>query len=468
MKKKENFNLKIYEKNLNNKYNLIPQNTKMNDTGKIKYLPPYFSEWNSTIYSFSKDFIKNMPLYNNLVNKLIKNYFNLLFLSNRYVIPKKRRLFLKDIYISNSKIKLTNSIAIITLYTVNLRKYLFTKYFNYFYYYSIKKEWEKSWDKDKQNWIWVKTNSISLTKIMKNKLLRFMNIEIFNSNLNNKFIINNYIYNNIKLDNIKTLLSYKFKLFNNYLISYNLYRKIYLTKEIKHIYYQYLTILYKYSHKYFIHNFKYENKNISFIAKLKSNLSKIYGKKIKLNLVNLKSIAFNSDIFTKSLSTKLKKRKFNLIKSMATIVNKGKFITKYQLEDKKLSSNKNKNLLENKYKNLSLVHNTNKNNLDFLLESIYSSNSKKRIRNIIFDQIKYKNIGGMRLEIKGRLTKRYRADRAIYKLHWKGGLKNIDSSFKGLSSTVFRGYLNSNILYSINKSKRRIGSFAVKGWIGGR
>jgi hypothetical protein len=44
MKKKNNLILKIYEKNLNNKYNLIPQNIKINDTGKMKYLPPYFSE----------------------------------------------------------------------------------------------------------------------------------------------------------------------------------------------------------------------------------------------------------------------------------------------------------------------------------------------------------------------------------------------------------------------------------------
>ena len=28
----------------------------------------------------------------------------------------------------------------------------------------------------------------------------------------------------------------------------------------------------------------------------------------------------------------------------------------------------------------------------------------------------YKNMGGIRLEVKGRLTKRYRADRSIYSL----------------------------------------------------
>jgi hypothetical protein len=66
------------------------------------------------------------------------------------------------------------------------------------------------------------------------------------------------------------------------------------------------------------------------------------------------------------------------------------------------------------------------------------------------------------------LTKRYRADRAIQFLKWKGGLKNVDSSFKGLSTVSFRGNTNSNVSYSLTRSKRRIGSFAIKGWIAGK
>jgi hypothetical protein len=77
-------------------------------------------------------------------------------------------------------------------------------------------------------------------------------------------------------------------------------------------------------------------------------------------------------------------------------------------------------------------------------------------------------MGGIRLEVKGRLTKRYRADRSIYFVKWKGGLKNIDSSFQGLSSVLFRGNTKSNTSYSLSTGKRRIGAFAVKGWIGGK
>jgi hypothetical protein len=72
-------------------------------------------------------------------------------------------------------------------------------------------------------------------------------------------------------------------------------------------------------------------------------------------------------------------------------------------------------------------------------------------------------MSGIQIEVKGRLTKRYRADRSIFSLKRKGGLKNIDSSFKGLSSILFRGNTKSNTSYSLSKSKRRVGAFAVKG-----
>ena len=88
----------------------------------------------------------------------------------------------------------------------------------------------------------------------------------------------------------------------------------------------------------------------------------------------------------------------------------------------------NWNLLENKYENLNLnsmiIY-----SLDNWLKESYNyyiyNNSTMKIYNNIFHSINYKNLSGIRLEIKGRLTKRYRADRALFKLRWKGGLKNI-------------------------------------------
>jgi hypothetical protein len=72
-------------------------------------------------------------------------------------------------------------------------------------------------------------------------------------------------------------------------------------------------------------------------------------------------------------------------------------------------------------------------------------------------------MNGVRLEIKGRLTTRYRADKAISRLRRKGGLQTIDSSYKGLSSVILRGYMKPNLEYSSYASTRRIGAFAVKG-----
>ena len=79
----------------------------------------------------------------------------------------------------------------------------------------------------------------------------------------------------------------------------------------------------------------------------------------------------------------------------------------------------------------------------------------------IFKSINYKNTCGVRLEVKGRLTKRYRADRAVFRMKWKGGLKNIDSAFKGLSTVTYRGFMDSNVEKSSSVSKRRIGAFGV-------
>ena len=150
-------------------------------------------------------------------------------------------------------------------------------------------------------------------------------------------------------------------------------------------------------------------------------------------------------------------------------------------------------LVDNKYKNLnisSIINNNNdllKDSLNKLLNNVYNktsleskliflspsggsgglssgsgNNENLNIRDIILDNINYKNMGGAKLRVKGRLTRRYRADRAVYKLKWKGGLKNIDSAFKGLSTVQYLGHRDSNVTVSSLASKRRIGSFGVK------
>lgn len=457
---KKNKNLNIFDKNIKNDYKLIPLNTKKSDLGKIKYLSPYFKEWNHTIYSFYKNDIKNISSNNILINNLIKTFFNLYLIKYKDIFSKKNYPFLKDIHISKVEIKYNNSIAMITLYTVNLRKYLFTRYINYFYYYSIIKKWSKVLNKKERKKIWIKQKPYSLTKFLEKRLLNFVIIrKSFTQYLNYTYLDKN--------NKLKKILNIRFKLLRNGIESYNLYKKIYLIKEIKYLYYKYLIVLYKYNYQYLFNNIKFKEENSSFINKLKYKISLILNKKVEFNIINLKSITYHTDIFTNLLAMKLKENNPKLVKNILTILNKGKVIKNTELLKKTLliNNNKSKKLLKNTYKNSNLISILSKNSFNSFLKNTYNS---KSIFNTIFNLIRYKNIGGIRLETKGRLTRRYRADRAIYKIYWKGGLKNLDTSFLKLPSSINRGHLNSNIAYSISRNKRRIGSFAIKGWISGR
>ena len=82
--------------------------------------------------------------------------------------------------------------------------------------------------------------------------------------------------------------------------------------------------------------------------------------------------------------------------------------------------------------------------------------------------LKHIKIRGIRVEAKGRLTRRFTASRSVFKMKWKGGLKNVDSSFRGLSTIMLRGYVKSNAQYSFISSKNRNGAFGVKGWVSNR
>jgi hypothetical protein len=74
-------------------------------------------------------------------------------------------------------------------------------------------------------------------------------------------------------------------------------------------------------------------------------------------------------------------------------------------------------------------------------------------------------MAGVRLEARGRLTRRFTASRSVFKVKWKGSIKNLDSSYKKLSSVILRGHAKSNIQYAIINSKTRNGAFGLKGWI---
>ena len=81
------------------------------------------------------------------------------------------------------------------------------------------------------------------------------------------------------------------------------------------------------------------------------------------------------------------------------------------------------------------------------------------------DSLKHKAVFGVRLEAAGRLSKRITASRSVYKLRYKGNLKNLDATFHGLSVLTLRGNIKPNLQYTNISSKTRNGSFGLKGWV---
>lgn len=388
-------NNNIFIKNINNKYKLIPLNTLINNVGETKYFPSDFKEWTNNIYYFNSNYIKNFPVYDLNINKLLKNYFELYLnrkiIKSKPISSRKKLLSLNKIFVSKAEIKHTSSKAIVTVYVYNRER------------------------------------------IVLLKKLSILNKDLF------KFFNFFYICKNISID------------------LYDKYFKNVLYKELINIRRSKLRLN--------INEFKFKD---IFLYKLSKLISKFYKKKVEFNIVNLKSIAYNTSIFTEILRKKLRNRNSKILRIMQFILSKGIVLKEKKMKKKgRLIKNVNFNLLENKYKNLNINSIVNNVNLNKTIKDIYNIESYDN-KDIIFNSIKYKNIGGIKLEVKGRLTRRYRADRAIFKVKWKGGLKNTDSSLNGLPSVNLRGNINSNLEYSMGVYKRKIGAFAVKGWISGK
>jgi hypothetical protein len=169
----------------------------------------------------------------------------------------------------------------------------------------------------------------------------------------------------------------------------------------------------------------------------------------------MKSIIFNSDLFTKILTQNLKDKNNSALNMMSLILQKATLPDINRIiETSPNINNVDLNLLENKYKSFNLTSILIDNNLSEILNKILYNvlsrtrtstgasagsdfnfdaeaaeaaktaqainfNLKKnyvKIYDIIFNSINYKNLGGIRLEVKGRLTKRNRADRALFKV----------------------------------------------------
>lgn len=341
------------------------------------------------------------------------------------------------IFISKNELKHTNNKIIINIYIYNRQKY---NYFNI-----------------------LKENFLNI-----NKYNKFYGKNIQNLNKKPKFV-NKFGYKFYKkrdffykkagyIDKLNYKLNYIYKHINNknnFRFYKNLYSKEYLKicseRLILYLFYKRLLLLNQLKLRY------------TYLQYIINIIKKIYNKDIELNLINLKYFYLNSDIFTKSITNKITKKRTKLNKIFKIATQKVKTINNnkmFLLEEKKRL-----NLLDlintiDKDKIKSYLF---KNTLNKLILKIYKQSNTKTKRKIILDNINNRYITGVRLEAVGRLSRRFTASRSINKLKYKGSLRNRDSSDKGLSSIVMRGNLKSNLQYTKLSSIANIGSFGIKG-----
>lgn len=488
----------IFSKYINNNNNkLIPFKIKNSDIGRTRYFPPISKEWKNSIYVFNHNNLKNLPLFDININSLIKDYFNLQFkdkiLFKKKILSKVQVVSLNKIYASKAEIKHTNTKAILTVYTFNREKISLYK--------KIKKL--------KKSFYFVFDKIISFSERV---ILSGVPIRV---DKDGKVLSNLYLP--FRLRGVLPWITKSHVNIWRKIIIASLYKELILLRKYK------LRLdlnKYKFEEKllYRLNNLimKYYNKKVEFnIVNMRSFLlnSDILTKILALKLKNRNArvMKIMDVILNKANLPKINRvqEKASLIKSVDLNLLENKFKNlnlSFILNDASYAERNNLSELLNKlYYNVLLVsqkgvwalrspkgeqpsfHSKSGGSPTKFIQkgagaaslggnakaqpkvsSFAKAKKYAKIYQIIFNSINYKNMGGLRLEIKGRLTKRYRADRSLFKVKWKGGLKNLDSSYKGLSSVNMRGYAKPNVEYSIFTTKRRIGAFAVKGWVSGK
>jgi hypothetical protein len=218
-----------------------------------------------------------------------------------------------------------------------------------------------------------------------------------------------------------------------------------------------------------------------FSAKLIHLIEKLYSKKIELNIVNLRKVHLSSDILTQAIALKARLRKRNIYSILESSLSKVNLPNIRRDKDRIYKFNKYDyffNEIRNMYINNMFNKEIKGDSLNKLLLNYFPFATKLKrtkglkqgvnIRNHLFRSLNNLELSGVRLEAKGRISKRFVASRSIFKVYWKGGLRNVDSSVKGLSAIMLRGNTRSNVEYSLYNSKVRTGAFGIKGWVGSK
>jgi len=494
----------IFTKKLNDSIKTIPLNKVKNTLGLVRYFPPANQEWYNSIYAYNSAYIKNIVVADKNLNKLIKSYFNICFskklLQNKRILTRYKRLTVNKVFVNKAELKHTNSKVIITLYIYNEERRILLnrlKRIESILFSSFK----PSLNELSRNKALSLFNKISIIRQGKenfsfkiwleecrNHIIEVINLEekvlktIDKSKLKNQKELEIEILKEDvkKISAIITICENDPNIYVKYSNIYNKFlSETFLDREIIIIAYFKLLLS--------LNKSKFEDK---FLFKLKTLINKIYNKEIEFNIINLKAVYLNSDIFTQAISLKLTNRNNRLLTILKYFLYMVK-LPKANLLKERFSHINIKNLWDNRVKNLTLssILDLKNDSLNRLLIDLFSnSNFLKKsdgrefctnnnttkpnldinLLNYVLNSLKHKSMGGVRLEARGRLTRRFTASRSVFKVKWKGSLRNIDSSYKGLPSVMIRGHVKPNVQYSIINSKTRNGAFGIRGWISGK
>lgn len=450
---------------------LITQIKKGNDLDPMRHFPSSIKYWYNSVYFFDKNYTKNLLYLDIIANKIIKMYFNLKSNLDKDIKFTRRRNFLRyrstnRIFTSRAEIKHFNDKVVVTIYTYNRIKMYYLENLAWFGLYVLPflyKESEKG-----KSYFEIKDIKYNRKEILdsfyKDKLL-YKKFKFVNKEYNNLIYKLNYFSNNNLVyvkNHIKNKLSLnKFK--SNYLNNLKLFKSEYYNMYVKSVFKKELLYLKNYK-LLFTDYYKHDNIYLNRLNKL---LTVIYKKKIEFNIINLKYGYFNLEIFLNSINLKMKNRNNRPIRILRRALNlpitNDSNIYNYNIKKKHIE---NYNRLSLNYNNLNF--NPNNDVINFILNKIYKFNNKfynKFIYKYIFRSIKLKDIRGIRLRAKGRITRRLTASRSVSKLVYKGSLSNIDSSINGLSAVYINNRIRSNLDYLNINSKTRNGSFGLRGWL---
>jgi hypothetical protein len=435
----------------------------------IKENIPQNKEWFNSIYVFNKNNNRLLPAYHNIVFYLIKSYFfmfnkNIEKVKTRRIDLRFRRLSARRIWVGKPEIKFTNDKLSITVYVYNRE-----------YNYYLKKL-------SKLNFIWgfltIKIPRRKSIFFLRKFLKKYKKILLkWKTKKGNPFFIESYLNKNTEKNDI--IINNKKKHFIDIIKKLKTDKNIILSAvtdsnnwELKSDYMNKLDIYFNYLEKclekeiaflrykqiMLFNKFKFKD---NFLLPLINLLQKIYNKKVEFNIISLKNYYLSSSILSQIVLNKIRNKKNKPLRVLKKALRKIEtpILNKRTIKplDKKVTGIQNNILKFNKNKKHDKV--------EYSLRKNYVYNIENQLDDIVINNISNKLISGVFLKASGRITRRITAERSVSKFRYVGTLKNINSSYKKLSTVMSRGNNKSNVENTLLNSKTRIGAFGLKGWV---